>query len=284
MFNSSKLLCYNIYSWEDIQIEERIGSGANGEVSRCVINGKKYAIKRIYNEWVKTKKDKQQYKKDIYDELLNCSKMKGNKRLMEVYGYCESGGEFYIICELIDNKGCLLNYLNNHNLGYHDNLKIFKSILLAVQQLHKKNVVHGDLKPDNMVYYFDYDIKVKYVKLIDFNTSYIMNDTDEYDIAYVHGTYGYCAMEQHKYRINKKSDIYSLGVILLELINDSDLWDINIYNYQKYRKSILNNLKNVKDDNIKRIIKRCISVKSEIRYNINELVEEYKKVINNIIY
>lgn len=274
-----KDLGFEEYNYKDIQFGKKLGNGANGEVHKCRIKDKSYAIKRIFTEWIQTKTDRKNFDKDLYDELIVCSKIKGYKRIMEVYGICYTEDDVFIISEILDNRGCLHNFINLHYLGYNDRLNIFKSILLAVQQLHRNDVVHGDLKMENMAYYYD-PIELKdYVKLIDFNTSYIINDNDEYDIPFLHGTYGYCAIEQHRGKINKKSDIYSLGVILLELIQNDDLWDINIYNYQKYRKSILNNLEDVKDEKLKKIIKKCISISINKRYGINELNYEFNKII-----
>ena len=63
----------------------------------------------------------------------------------------EDNDDFYIISELLDNEGCLNDYLNRNHLGFYDRLLIFKSILLSVQQLHSLNIVHADLKTENMV-------------------------------------------------------------------------------------------------------------------------------------
>ena len=268
-------MVYKIFKWETIKFKNYIGSGANGEVWKCEIKQKKYAIKKVLQDWVRTSDDKKQYYKDIFDELDICKKMIGKKRLMNVFGYTENDGDFYIISELLDNKGCLHSYLVNNNLGYRDRLNIFNSILEAVKELHDIDIVHSDLKTENMVYYYDYKNNTNYVKLIDFNTIYNINDIDEIDIPFIHGTYGYCAIEQHKNKLTKKSDIYSLGVILLELILNYDLWDITIYNYQKYRKSILKNLELVKNEKLKKIIRKCIRVKSCLRYNIDELKKEF---------
>ena len=277
-------MVYTIFNWATIKFKDYIGSGANGEVWKCEIKQEKYAIKKVFQDWVRTSDDKKQYYKDIFDELDICSKMIGKKRLMNVFGYAENEGDFYIISELLDNKGCLHSYLVDNDLGYHDRLKIFSSILKAVKELHDIGIVHSDLKTENMVYYYDYKFNTKYVKLIDFNTTYYMNDIDEIDIPLIHGTYGYCAMEQHKKKLNKKSDIYSLGVILLELILNYDLWDISVYNYQKYRKSILENLEAVKNEKLKKIIKKCIRVKPCLRYNIDELKKEFSIELKNNVH
>ena len=279
IFKSIKDLDFEEYEYKDIRFGKKLGNGANGEVYKCKIKSKNFAIKRIFTDWIQTREDIKNFNKDFYDELFVCSKMKNFKRIMQVYGVCFNKDDIYIICELLDNKGCLHNFINSQYLGYNDRLQIFKSILLAVKQLHRNNIVHGDLKVENMVYYYDSSESKDYVKLIDFNTSYIINDNDKYDIPFLHGTYGYCAIEQHRGKIHKKSDIYSLGVILLELIINDDLWDINCYNYQKYRKSILNNLDDVKDERLKKIIKKCISISIDKRYGINELYYEFNKII-----
>ena len=71
--------------------------------------------------------------------------------------------------ELVKNRGCLFNYIQEEDLTIYEKLKIFYSIVLAVKDLHDGGCCHSDLKPENLVYYYDTKSKKKYVKLIDFN-------------------------------------------------------------------------------------------------------------------
>ena len=57
--------------------------------------------------------------------------------------------------ELIKNKGCLFNYLQDEVLDIYQKLKIFMSIVLAVKDLHKSGYCHSDLKPENITYFYD---------------------------------------------------------------------------------------------------------------------------------
>ena len=87
-------------------------------------------------------------------------------------------------------------------------LKIFLSILLSVKDLHNHGYCHSDLKPENLVYYFDTKTNKKYVKLIDFNCVTKIKPNEIKYIPYCFGTYGYCSLEQHKKKLCLKSDIY----------------------------------------------------------------------------
>lgn len=66
-------MVYTIFKWETIKFKNYIGSGANGEVWKCEIKQKKYAIKKIFQDWVRTSDDKKLYYKDIYPRNDNIS-------------------------------------------------------------------------------------------------------------------------------------------------------------------------------------------------------------------
>jgi len=78
----------------------------------------------------------------------------------------------------------------------------------------------------------------------------------------------------------KKSDVYAIGVIFLELILDKSLWDNNIENHKKLRKSMLSNLENLKTENVEiyKIIKRCVSKTASRRYTCEELLVALKEI------
>ena len=272
-----------VYPLEEIQFKDELGSGANGTVYEGLFENKRYAFKRVSAERVYTKYDRQVYIDDILQEIIICNKIK-SKRIMKMYGvsYDKNTKEIYICMELIKNKGCLHDYLWRENFSIYEKLKIFLSILLSVKDLHNHGYCHSDLKPENLVYYFDTKTNKKYVKLIDFNCVTKIKPNEIKYIPYCFGTYGYCSLEQHKKKLCLKSDIYSLGVILLELVYGGDLWDTDYYNYQKYRKSIMEVLETYEeyDNKLYKIVKRCLHTNPEKRYTIEEFYIEMKNYIN----
>lgn len=273
-----------VIPYKNILFKDKIGEGANGSVYEGVYENKRYAFKRVIAHRVKTKYDRKVYEKEILNEILICNCIQ-SKRIMKVFGvsYDETNEEIYICMELIKNRGCLFNYIQEEDLTIYEKLKIFSSIVLAVKDLHDGGCCHSDLKPENLVYYYDTKAKTKYVKLIDFNCVTKIKKDKTINIPYSYGTYGYCSMEQHKQQLNLKSDIYSLGVILLEFVYGDDLWDTDYYNYQKYRKSILEILDSYKNKDYKlyEIVKKCLKTTPENRFSIDELHSKIKEYIND---
>jgi len=283
-FNSIRNIGLKVIPYDNIYFKDILGEGANGTVYEGIFENKRFAFKRVSNHRVYTKYDRKIYEKDILNELRMCSSVE-SKRIMKVYGisYDDINEEIYIYMELIKNKGCLFNYLQDEVLDIYQKLKIFMSIVLAVKDLHKSGYCHSDLKPENITYFYDTKENKKYVKLIDFNCMSKISEGKHKYISYTYGTYGYCSTEQHKKMLSLRSDIYSLGVILLEFVYGGDLWDTDYYNYQKYRKSIveiLDTFKN-KDHELYSIVKNCIQTNPDKRYNIDELHAKMKIYIND---
>lgn len=283
-FDSIRNIGLEVFPFDEIEFKEKLGEGANGSVYYGLYSNKRYAFKKVSNHRVISKYEKKIYERDIFNELKMCCCV-NSKRIMKVYGisYDETNEEIYICMELIKNKGCLFDYLQKEKLNVYEKLKIFMSILLAVKALHNCEFCHCDLKPENIVYYYDTKQNKKYVKLIDFNCITKVREGKKKYISYSYGTYGYCSSEQHKNQISLKSDIYSLGVILLEFVYGGDLWDTNYYNYQKYRKSILEILETYKeyDPELYSIVKNCLQTNPDKRFSIDELYDKMKNYINN---
>jgi serine/threonine protein kinase len=117
-------------------------------------------------------------------------------------------------------------------LGYYISSEIFKEILESVDYLHKQNVIHRDLKPNNIL--ITDGINRRFVKIADFGLATIHDSEGQTHTKYK-GTIRYAAPEVMRTRnYDMKADIYSLGVILQELFN------IDINEYMKNFDPLLN--------------------------------------------
>lgn len=117
-----------------------------------------------------------------------------------------------IIMEYIDGMN-LREYLNSKNYNRNTILKILSELCLALNYIHSLQIIHRDLKPENILI----TRNGSNVKLIDFGLS----DTDSYSILkHPAGTLKYASPEQQtpQTTIDNKADIYSIGVILEEII------------------------------------------------------------------
>jgi len=132
-------------------------------------------------------------------------------------------GRPYFVMELVTGVS-ITEYCDANNLSTKDRLALFVQVCHAVQHAHQKGVVHRDIKPSNvMVAHHD---GVPVPKVIDFGIAKATNQrltekTLFTRYAHIIGTPAYMSPEQAELSdlgIDGRSDIYSLGVLLYELL------------------------------------------------------------------
>lgn len=132
-------------------------------------------------------------------------------------------GHPYFVMELVQGRA-ITEYCDLHQLTTQDRLTLFITVCQAVQHAHQKGIIHRDLKPGNVLV-TELDGK-PVVKVIDFGIAKALHKGQtEYSIntqvAQVMGTPAYMSPEQAEMSgldVDTRSDIYSLGVLLYELL------------------------------------------------------------------
>ena len=140
-------------------------------------------------------------------------------------------GRPYFVMELV--RGIrITDYCNENSLSTGDRLKLFVQVCQAIQHAHQKGVIHRDIKPSNVLV-ADHDGK-PVPKVIDFGIAKATTDqrlTDKTLFTAFEqfiGTPAYMSPEQAKLSgldIDTRSDIYSLGVLLYELLTGKTPFD-----------------------------------------------------------
>jgi serine/threonine protein kinase/tetratricopeptide (TPR) repeat protein len=136
---------------------------------------------------------------------------------------CTEAGRPYFVMELV--KGApIVEYCDGARLSTAERLEIFTGVCHAIQHAHQKGIIHRDIKPSNVLITLHDGVPVP--KVIDFGIAKAINhELTEKTLFTQHrqmiGTPAYMSPEQAALSgldIDTRSDIYSLGVLLYELL------------------------------------------------------------------
>ena len=134
----------------------------------------------------------------------------------------DARGRPYFVMELVRGEP-ITQYADRHQLSLRDRLQILQQVCHAVQHAHAKGIIHRDIKPGNILVGTQDGRPV--AKIIDFGiakaTSQRLTDKTVFtEFVRMIGTPQYMSPEQAEgnFDIDTRSDIYSLGVVLYELL------------------------------------------------------------------
>lgn len=139
----------------------------------------------------------------------------------------------YFAMELVPNARTLVEYAEEHDLDLRARLKLFQGVCEAVHYGHTKGVIHRDLKPGNVL--VDGEGRVKVIdfglaRVIDHDASSLSLTMVETQDGHVLGTLAYMSPEHlsgQSFAVDVRSDVYSLGCMLHELLAGSTPVDVS---------------------------------------------------------
>lgn len=210
-----------LYVYDDIMrmtenLSEKyiIGYGASSTVYRCDLkNCKSVAIKKLYTHYP-------QSLKEFETELETVGSIK-HRNLVSLQGYSLSPAGNLLFYDYMEN-GSLWDVLHvasskKEKLDWEARLKIALGAAQGLAYLHHEcspRIIHRDVKSKNILLDKDYE-----AHLADFGIAKSLCVSLTHTSTYVMGTIGYIDPEYARTsRLNEKSDVYSYGIVLLELL------------------------------------------------------------------
>lgn len=189
-----------------------LGQGGFGYVHRGVLpNGKEVAIKQL-------KAGSGQGEREFQAEVEIISRVH-HKHLVSLVGYCSTGAQRLLVYEFVPNNTLEfhLHGKGRPTMDWSTRIRIALGSAKGLAYLHEDchpKIIHRDIKAANILLDFKFEAKVA-----DFGLAKFSSDTNTHVSTRVMGTFGYMAPEYASSgKLTEKSDVFSYGVMLLELI------------------------------------------------------------------
>ncbi|KAH1057207.1 hypothetical protein J1N35_035272 [Gossypium stocksii] len=189
-----------------------LGQGGFGYVHRGVLpNGKQVAVKQL-------KAGSGQGEREFHTEVEIISRVH-HKHLVSLVGYCISGTTRMLVYEFVPNNTLEFHLHGKGRLtmDWPTRMRIALGSAKGLAYLHEDchpKIIHRDIKAANILLDFKFEAKVA-----DFGLAKFSSDANTHVSTRVMGTFGYLAPEYASSgKLTDKSDVFSFGVMLLELI------------------------------------------------------------------
>ncbi|CAL4896346.1 unnamed protein product [Urochloa decumbens] len=207
------------YSYRELvkvtkKFKVELGRGGSGTVYKGVLeDDRQVAVKKLENV--------RQGKEEFQAELSIIGRI-NHMNLVRIWGVCSEGSHRLLVSEYVEN-GSLANILfndkNNTLLDWKGRFNIALGVAKGLAYLHHECmewVIHCDVKPENILLDENFEPKIT-----DFGLAKLLNrGGPNQNVSHIRGTLGYIAPEWVSgLPITAKVDVYSYGVVLLELLS-----------------------------------------------------------------
>lgn len=244
------------------KVVKELGRGGMGHVflvEDILKDNMLFALKTIRQDLIADHRES--ITNSIRNEYEIMTKLK-HPNLVRIYELGEEKELYYLIVEYLKGKMLSESIIKSMD----ERMDIIVHILRALEYIHSRNIVYKDIKPDNIMILDDI------VKLMDFGISGFIGKKENK----IKGTFSYISPDALFNDINFSMDIFSLGIVLFELIADIPFYDFPKNKIQTIIKLLSNadefitfqenRLKLVANDPLREIILKMTSYDNQKRY------------------
>ncbi len=263
------------------QIIEELGKGGMGRVYKANDTDikEKLAIKLIKTEISTDKRTIERFQ----NELKFARKIR-HKNVCQMYDLNKEEGTYYITMEYVEGENLKNMIRMSGQLGIGTAIFVAKQVCEGLEEAHRLGVIHRDLKPSNIM--ID---REGCVRIMDFGIARSLKEKGITGAGVMIGTPEYMSPEQVEGKeVDERSDIYSLGVILYEMVTGRAPFegDTPFTIGMKHKGEIPRPPKELNtqvQEDLNRVILRCLEKDKETRYqSAAEMLSELENIEKGI--
>lgn len=267
------------------EIQTRIGEGGMGVVYRATDTKlrRSVALKVLHPS---VAEDEDRRRRFIREGRLVAHLTHPN--IATVYDVGESDGRVFIAMELVEGEPLTSMIKPGRHVAVLEALRIVHEVARGLAKAHENGVIHRDLKPDNIMVGAD-----GIVKILDFGVAKRLDNfkIDFTDIKTQHGslvgTPAYMSPEQAagKKEVDQRSDVFSVGVVLFELLTgkrpfDGETWQETIIAINRDEPPMISSLRSDVPAALDQLVDACLAKEPDSRYgSCRELLEDVESVL-----
>jgi len=235
------------------KILSELGEGgmSNVYLAEHVMLKRKYAVKMLADHLLRTPG----FKERFFKEGLAQAQLQ-HDNIVQVIDYIEEDGKTFLLMDYIEGE-CLDQLINRKGkLSESECIQIMSDILEALNFAHENGVIHRDIKPSNIII-----SNSGKAKLMDFGIAIMMGDKRMTATGTNIGTSWYMSPE-HVIRpkeIDHRSDVYSMGIVLYEMLTG----DVPFDGETDYE---------IKDSHVRKEVIPPIDINNSISLEMNHIV------------